>query len=80
MALLSSKIVDRYPALSQREYVKYFLASLAAVGATQLVTFGQLWLGVRDYRIAHHVGMARCSRCGPEFSHYLIRWCDFRSL
>lgn len=44
MALLSNKIVDRYPALSQREYVKYFLASLAAVGATQLVTFGQLWL------------------------------------
>lgn len=44
MAFLSSNLVDRYPALSQREYVKYFLASLAAVGATQLVTFGQLWL------------------------------------
>lgn len=44
MALVSNLLVDRYPALGQREYVKYFLASLAAVGATQLVTFGQLWL------------------------------------
>ena len=44
MARLSNKIVDRYPALGEREYVKYFLASLASVGATQLVTFGQLWL------------------------------------
>ncbi len=44
MTFFASKLVERYPALSQREYVKYFLASLAAVGATQLVTFGQLWL------------------------------------
>ena len=44
MTFLVSKLVERYPALSQREYVKYFSASLAAVGATQLVTFGQLWL------------------------------------
>lgn len=44
MAFFTSKLLERYPALSQREYVKYFSASLAAVGATQLVTFGQLWL------------------------------------
>ncbi len=44
MSTLANKIVARYPALGQREYVKYFAASLAAVGATQLVTFGQLWL------------------------------------
>ncbi|MCE2407540.1 MAG: MFS transporter [Pseudomonadales bacterium] len=44
MAFIARVIVDRYPALGQPSYVKYFLASLAAVGATQLVTFGQLWL------------------------------------
>ena len=44
MTFFTSKLLERYPALSQREYVKYFSASLAAVGATQLVTFGQLWL------------------------------------
>ncbi len=42
--MLSRIVIERYPALAQRQYLKYFLGSLAAVGATQLVTFGQLWL------------------------------------
>lgn len=37
-------IVDRYPALGEFQYLKYFVASLGAVGATQMMTFGQLWL------------------------------------
>ena len=44
MNALVRPVVERFPALGQPQYVKYFLASLAAVGATQLVTFGQLWL------------------------------------
>ena len=44
MESLYDTVIDRYPALGQRSYVQYFLGSLAAVGATQLITFAQLWL------------------------------------
>ena len=44
MAFIADFIVERYPALGQPEYIKYFSGSMAAVGATQLVTFAQLWL------------------------------------
>lgn len=37
-------IIYRYPALGHALYRRYFSASLASVGATQLITFGQLWL------------------------------------
>ena len=37
-------IVDRYPALGFSRYRRYWLASFASVGATQLITLGQGWL------------------------------------
>lgn len=37
-------LISRYPALRERAYALFFVGSLAAVGATQLLTFGQLWL------------------------------------
>ena len=37
-------ITYRYPALAHPNYVKYFAGSLSSVGATQLITFGQLFL------------------------------------
>lgn len=44
MSVVTRAIVVRYPALGQVQYLKFFLGSLFAVGATQMVTFGQLWL------------------------------------
>ena len=37
-------MLARYPALGYPRYRRYWLASLASVGATQLVTLGQGWL------------------------------------
>ncbi|MEJ2087270.1 MAG: MFS transporter [Gammaproteobacteria bacterium] len=37
-------IGDRYPALTFPQFRRYWLASFASVGATQLVTLGQGWL------------------------------------
>ena len=37
-------IVARYPALGFPLYRRYWLASFASVGATQLITLGQGWL------------------------------------
>jgi MFS family permease len=37
-------ILERYPALTFPQFRRYWLASFASVGATQLVTLGQGWL------------------------------------
>lgn len=37
-------MLERYPALTYPRYRRYWLASLASVGATQLATLGQGWL------------------------------------
>jgi MFS family permease len=37
-------IYQRYPALASSRYRRYWLASFASVGATQLITLGQGWL------------------------------------
>jgi MFS family permease len=37
-------MLERYPALKYPRYRRYWLASLASVGATQLTTLGQGWL------------------------------------
>lgn len=41
---MASFIVTRYPALGYPLYRRYWLASFASVGATQLITLGQGWL------------------------------------
>lgn len=41
---LVNAILYRYPALGHANYLKYFAGSLSSVGATQLITFGQLFL------------------------------------
>ena len=37
-------VLRRYPALGYPLYRRYWLASFASVGATQLITLGQGWL------------------------------------
>jgi len=37
-------VTERYPALDSPQFRRYWLASFASVGATQLVTLGQGWL------------------------------------
>ena len=44
MSALGQAITARYPAFSHALYRRYWLASLASVGATQLITLGQGWL------------------------------------
>lgn len=41
---MSGFIVARYPALGSHAYRRFWLASFASVGATQLITLGQGWL------------------------------------
>ena len=41
---ITSTITGRYPALGFPQFRRYWLASFASVGATQLVTLGQGWL------------------------------------
>ncbi|MDA1073507.1 MAG: MFS transporter [Proteobacteria bacterium] len=41
---MSNSILQRYPALGFPRYRRYWLASFASVGATQLITLGQGWL------------------------------------
>jgi MFS family permease len=41
---LTQQIVVRYPALGFAAYRRYWFASFASVGATQLITLGQGWL------------------------------------
>ncbi len=44
MSTLVQHILQRYPALSFRLYRRYWFASFASVGATQLIALGQGWL------------------------------------
>lgn len=44
MARLLKHLLERYPALTFAPYRRYWLASFASVGATQLITLGQGWL------------------------------------
>ena len=44
MQQLVGRIIERYPALNEPSYVTYFSGSLAAVGATQMLTFAQALL------------------------------------
>lgn len=44
MATVLRAITERYPALTFPQFRRYWLASFASVGATQLVTLGQGWL------------------------------------
>jgi MFS family permease len=41
---MANHLLDRYPALGFPLYRRYWLASFASVGATQLITLGQGWL------------------------------------
>ncbi|MEQ8858207.1 MAG: MFS transporter [Pseudomonadales bacterium] len=41
---MANYIIERYPALGFPLYRRYWLASFASVGATQLITLGQGWL------------------------------------
>ncbi len=44
MSALLQHILQRYPALTFRLYRRYWFASFASVGATQLISLGQGWL------------------------------------
>jgi MFS family permease len=41
---LLTSLLERYPALTYAPYRRYWFASFASVGATQLITLGQGWL------------------------------------
>jgi MFS family permease len=44
MTGIAHQILERYPALGFATYRRYWFASFASVGATQLITLGQGWL------------------------------------
>lgn len=44
VATFLAHLLERYPALTFAAYRRYWLASFASVGATQLITLGQGWL------------------------------------
>jgi MFS family permease len=41
---MTNYVLERYPALGFPLYRRFWLASFASVGATQLITLGQGWL------------------------------------
>ncbi len=41
---MTNFLIERYPALGSPRYRRFWLASFASVGATQLITLGQGWL------------------------------------
>ena len=44
LATFLTHLLERYPALTYAPYRRYWFASFASVGATQLITLGQGWL------------------------------------
>ena len=65
---LTQQIVARYPALGFAAYRRYWFASFASVGATQLITLGQGWLIFELTGSALQLGMLGAAASLPNIA------------
>ena len=59
-------VLRRYPALGYPLYRRYWLASFASVGATQLITLGQGWLVFELSQSAFQLGVLGAAASIPN--------------
>lgn len=69
---MPNAIVSRYPALGFPLYRRYWLASFASVGATQLITLGQGWLIFELSESALQLGVLGAAAALPNILMTLI--------
>lgn len=69
---MANFVLDRYPALGFPRYRRYWLASLASVGGTQLITFGQGWLIFELSGSALQLGVLGAAAAVPNIIMTLI--------
>ena len=65
-------VLQRYPALGFPLYRRYWLASLASVGATQLINLGQGWLIYELTGSALHLGLLGAAAALPNIVMTLL--------
>jgi len=63
---MANPILQRYPALAFPLYRRYWLASFASVGATQLITLGQGWLVYELSQSAFQLGVLGAAASIPN--------------
>jgi len=63
---MANSILQRYPALGFPMYRRYWLASFASVGATQLITLGQGWLVYELSQSAFQLGVLGAAASIPN--------------
>ncbi len=68
MSSLSHAIAERYPAFRHTLYRRYWLASLASVGATQLITLGQGWLIYELTQSVQYLGYLGVAAAAPNIA------------
>lgn len=61
-----SQIVQRYPALSHARYRRFWFASFASVGATQLIGLGSAWLMFELTKSAFQLGVLGAAAALPN--------------
>jgi len=69
---LIQQIVARYPALGFAAYRRYWFASFASVGATQLITLGQGWLIFELTGSAFQLGLLGAAAALPNIAMTLF--------
>ncbi|HEY5679504.1 MAG TPA: MFS transporter [Pseudomonadales bacterium] len=69
---MTNFLLQRYPAFGFPRYRKYWLASLASVGATQLITLAQGWLVFELSGSALQLGILGAAVAAPNIAMTLI--------
>ncbi len=69
---MTNSLIERYPALGSPRYLRYWLASFASVGATQLITLGQGWLVFELSGSAISLGMLGAAAALPNILMTLL--------
>lgn len=69
---MTNFVLQRYPALGFPRYRKYWFASLASVGATQLITLAQGWLIFELSGSALQLGILGAAVAAPNIAMTLI--------
>jgi MFS family permease len=69
---MANFVLERYPALKFRLFRRYWFASFASVGATQLITLGQGWLIFELSDSALQLGMLGAAAAIPNIAMILI--------
>jgi MFS family permease len=69
---MANFVLERYPALKFPRFLRYWLASFASVGATQLITLGQGWLIFELSGSALQLGVLGAAAAVPNIIMILI--------